>query len=149
VRACLRAAMLNSNMTKVEGSGVSGVGRWIQEIAWRDFYTEILASFPRVSMGRPYLEKFSTVVWEDHQVPEGTAVGPAGDNRDGENLQRWKAGQTGVPIVDATMRCLNEMGWVHNRARMITAMYLIKDLMIDWRVGERVKILSFIDKCLD
>ena len=141
--------MLKSNMKKVEGSGVSGVGRWIQEIAWRDFYTEILASFPRVSMGRPYLEKFSAIVWEDHQVPEGTAVGQAGDNRDGENLQRWKAGQTGVPIVDAAMRCLNEMGWIHNRARMITAMYLVKDLMIDWRVGERVKFLSFIDKCLN
>lgn len=149
MRACLRAAMLKSNMKKVEGSGVSGVGRWIQEIAWRDFYTEILASFPRVSMGRPYLEKFSAIVWEDHQVPEGTAVGQAGDNRDGENLQRWKAGQTGVPIVDAAMRCLNEMGWIHNRARMITAMYLVKDLMIDWRVGERVKFLSFIDKCLN
>ena len=136
VRACLRAAMLKSNSANVEGSGVSGVGRWIQEIAWRDFYTGILASFPRVSMGRPYLEKFSSVVWEKHQVTEGPVVGRS--NQDGENLQRWKAGRTGVPIVDATMRCINEMGWVHNRARMITAMYLTKDLMIDWRVGERV-----------
>ncbi|KAF8812552.1 hypothetical protein BYT27DRAFT_7087205 [Phlegmacium glaucopus] len=131
VRACLRAAMLKSNMVKVEGSGVSGVGRWIQEIAWRDFYTGILASFPRVSMGRPYLEKFSTVVWEDYQAPESPA--------------RWKAGQTGVPIVDATMRCINEMGWVHNRARMITAMYLTKDLMIDWRAGEKY----FMEKLID
>lgn len=144
MRACLRAVMLKSNMVKVEGSGVSGVGRWIQEIAWRDFYAGILASFPRVSMGRPYLEKFSTVVWEDHQAPEGIAVGrDSNNNRDGESLQRWKAGQTGVPIVDATMRCINEMGWVHNRARMITAMYLTKDLMIDWRVGERVIYLLF------
>ena len=139
MRACLRAAMLRSNIGKVEGSGVSGVGRWIQEIAWRDFYTGILASFPRVSMGRPYLEKFSTVVWENHQTPESTATGRINnDNQDGENLQRWKAGQTGIPIVDATMRCIAKMGWVHNRARMIAAMYLTKDLMIDWRVGEKV-----------
>lgn len=131
--------MLKSNSVKVEGSGVSGIGRWIQEIAWRDFYTGILASFPRVSMGRPYLEKFSSVVWEKHQATEGPGIDRANDdNQDGEDLRRWKAGRTGVPIVDATMRCLNEMGWVHNRARMITAMYLTKDLMIDWRVGERV-----------
>jgi len=138
--------MLKSNLVKVEGSGVSGVGRWTQEIAWRDFYIGILASFPRVSMGRPYLEKFSTVVWENHQAPEDPGVGRASnDNQDGESLQRWKAGQTGVPIVDATMRCINEMGWVHNRTRMITAMYLTKDLMIDWRVGERViYLLSLI-----
>lgn len=143
VRACLRAAMLKSNIVKIEGSGVSGVGRWIQEIAWRDFYTGILASFPRVSMGRPYLEKFSTVVWENHRASAGPAVG--NNNQDSESLQRWKAGQTGVPIVDAAMRCMNEMGWVHNRARMITAMYLTKDLMFDWRVGERY----FMEKLID
>lgn len=140
--------MLKSNSAKLEGSSVSGVGRWIQEIAWRDFYTGILASFPRVSMGRPYLEKFSSVVWEKHQTTQDSAVGR--NNLDSENLQRWKAGRTGVPIVDATMRCMNEMGWVHNRPRMITAMYLTKDLMIDWRVGERViQRLSFIYKYLD
>ena len=131
--------MTKCNVVKVEGSSISGVGRWIREIAWRDFYTGILASFPRVSMGRPYLEKFSTVVWENYQGVEGSVVDGIGDdNQGGESLERWKAGQTGVPIVDATMRCINEMGWVHNRARMITAMYLTKDLMIDWRLGERV-----------
>ena len=147
MRACLRAAMLKSNTAKVEGSGLSGVGRWIQEIAWRDFYTGIVASFPRVSMGRPYLEKISRVVWEKHQTQESPIIGRlSNDKQDSESLQRWKAGQTGVPIVDATMRCLNEMGWVHNRARMITAMYLTKDLMIDWKVGERV---IFSPRCID
>ena len=136
VRACLRAAILKSNSVKVEGSGVSGVGRWMQEIAWRDFYTGILASFPRVSMGRPYSEKFSSVVWEKHQGPAIGRMSHGG--QDSASLERWKTGRTGVPIVDAAMRCLNKMGWVHNRARMITAMYLAKNLMIDWRVGEKV-----------
>lgn len=90
-------------------------------------------------MGRPYLEKYSEVVWEDHQVRGDSATSYENhEGVDGEMLQRWKEGKTGVPIVDAAMRCIREMGWVHNRARMITAMYLTKDLMIDWRVGERV-----------
>lgn len=92
-------------------------------------------------MGRPFLEKFAGVVWEDHQVPTQPGVDRI-QGEDVENLKKWKNGMTGVPIVDASMRCMNEMGWVHNRARMITAMYLTKDLMIDWRVGERVCVLS-------
>ena len=125
----------------VDGSGTSGVGRWVQELAWRDFYTCILAGYPRVSMGRPFQEKYASVVWEDHQAPSKSdrATGSSGD---GEILKKWKEGLTGVPIVDAAMRCINEMGWVHNRMRMVTAMYLTKDLMIDWRVGERVRLVQ-------
>lgn len=126
-----------AGMKKIDGEGGSGPSRWIQEIIWRDFYTDVLASFPRVSMGRPFLEKYSGVVWENHQAPnDANAAGNV--NSDAEALNRWKTGTTGVPIVDASMRCINEMGWVHNRARMIVAMYLTKHLMIDWRVGERV-----------
>ncbi|RDB22583.1 Deoxyribodipyrimidine photo-lyase [Hypsizygus marmoreus] len=143
VRACVRATMDLLKTDKVDGGRTSGVGRWVQELAWRDFYTCILAGFPRVSMGRPFLEKFSAVVWEDHQVPVGAAR--SGVDQDAEALKRWKEGQTGVPIVDAAMRCLNEMGWVHNRMRMITAMFLTKDLMIDWRVGERYFMEQLID----
>jgi len=96
-------------------------------------------------MGRPYLEKYSEVVWEDHQVRGDSATSYENhEGVDGEMLQRWKEGKTGVPIVDAAMRCIREMGWVHNRARMITAMYLTKDLMIDWRVGERVRAVVII-----
>jgi len=124
---------------KVECNISSGVGRWIQELAWRDFYTGVLCHYPRVSMGRPYHERYSEVVWEDHQARrDSTTSHEHHEDVDGEMLRRWKEGKTGVPIVDATMRCIREMGWVHNRARMITAMYLTKDLMIDWRVGERV-----------
>lgn len=75
-------------------------------------------------MGRPFQEKFAHVSWETNE----------------EHLQAWKDGRTGVPIVDAGMRQANKMGWMHNRLRMITAMYLVKDLMIDWRLGEKVNV---------
>lgn len=99
-------------------------------------------------MGRPYQEKFADVRWEVNE----------------EHLNAWKEGKTGVPIVDAGMRQLNTMGellptyfyilrhsagtawglgWMHNRARMVVAMYLTKDLMLDWRLGERVRIYVF------
>ena len=129
------------NLKKIDVNSNAGVGTWFSEIIWRDFYTDVLASFPRVSMGRPFQEKFSEVVWENHQSP-AESKGPASKNSDSEALSRWKEGKTGVPIVDAAMRCIQEMGWVHNRPRMIVAMYLTKHLMIDWRVGERVRSLS-------
>lgn len=136
VRECVRQTMQLTGSKKVDGNRSAGVGRWIQELAWRDFYTGILVHYPRVSMGRPYLEKYSRVVWENHQAPQDTTG--VHEHHDSENFKKWKEGMTGVPIVDAAMRCLNKMGWVHNRARMIVAMYLTKDLMIDWRLGERV-----------
>ena len=141
IRECVRLTLQTFDTKKVDGSTQSGIGRWIQEIAWRDFYTNIVASFPRVSMGRPFIEKYSKVVWENHEAPQESGVGRQGQGQDTAAVNRWKEGKTGVPIVDAAMRCINEMGWVHNRARMISAMYLTKDLMIDWRVGERVSNL--------
>lgn len=133
--------VLSPNKTqKIDASRETGIGRWVQEVgwyvsvaisvimlsspssAWRDFYTHVLALFPRVSMGRPFQEKFAHVSWETNEA----------------HLQAWKDGRTGVPIVDAGMRQANKMGWMHNRVRMITAMYLVKDLMIDWRLGEKV-----------
>jgi deoxyribodipyrimidine photo-lyase len=129
--------MLLLGIDKVDAGRTTGVGRWIQEIAWRDFYTCVLCAFPRVGMGRPFLERFAGVVWEDYQ---GAGEGEGGDGM----LDRWKEGKTGVPIVDAAMRCVREMGWVHNRLRMIAAMFLSKDLMIDWRVGERVSQFHFL-----
>lgn len=76
-------------------------------------------------MGRPFQEKYADVQWEPDE--------------EGYHLQAWKDGHTGVPIVDAAMRQAREMGWMHNRGRMIAAMYLVKDLMIDWRLGEKVR----------
>ncbi|KAF8621588.1 hypothetical protein AX15_007613 [Amanita polypyramis BW_CC] len=147
-RTCIRESMSLQQSHKVDGRRESGVGRWLQEIAWRDFYTHILAAFPRLSMGRPYLEKFAAVVWENHQAFENVnanADDSAHTETVAEILRKWKEGRTGVPIVDAAMRCIKEMGWVHNRLRMISAMYLTKDLMIDWRVGERHFMKQLID----
>ncbi|KAI0772620.1 DNA photolyase, FAD-binding/Cryptochrome [Irpex lacteus] len=130
-RACVRATLeLSKNkVQKIDASRETGIGRWVQELAWRDFYTHVLALFPRVSMGRPFQEKFANVSWETNE----------------EHLQAWKDGRTGVPIVDAGMRQANKMGWMHNRVRMITAMYLVKDLMIDWRLGEKYYMETLID----
>ncbi|KAI0661061.1 DNA photolyase, FAD-binding/Cryptochrome [Cubamyces menziesii] len=128
-RACVREALKASGKKKLDVSRDTGVGRWIQELAWRDFYTHIVALFPRVSMGRPFQEKYADVRWETNP----------------EHLQAWKDGRTGVPIVDAAMRQARTMGWMHNRARMIAAMYLVKDLMIDWRLGEKYFMETLID----
>lgn len=146
VREVIRAVLRAGGLKRVDTNSNTGVGRYIGEIAWRDFYTDILSSFPRVSMGRPYLEKFSEIIWENHQAPEDNKLGrPGSDYPDGEALKRWKEGMTGVPIVDAAMRYIRKVGWCHNRLRMIVAMYLTKHLMIDWRVGERYFMETLID----
>ncbi|KAJ7498792.1 FAD binding domain of DNA photolyase-domain-containing protein [Mycena latifolia] len=151
-RACVRATMPDQKGGKVDGGKTTGIGRWVQEVAWRDFYVCVLAGFPRVSMGRPFLEKFANVRWEGpplEQTAYGTdAPGPASPAELAlaeVNIEKWKSGHTGFPIVDAAMRCLNEMGWMHNRTRMICAMFLVKDLMVDWRVGEKY----FMEKLID
>ena len=91
-----------------------------QELAWRDFYA--------------YVQLFGPV-----QRPE-----PSWDH-DEERLAAWAEGRTGFPVVDAGMRQLRACGWMHNRARMITASFLTKDLHIDWREGERVFMEHLID----
>lgn len=141
-RACVRETLSLQQSRAIDKRRDSGTGRWLQEIAWRDFYIHILAAYPRLSMGRPFIEKFASVIWEKHQASDADQTCTEGD---AEALWRWKEGKTGVPIVDAAMRCINEMGWIHNRLRMISAMYLTKDLMIDWRVGERYFMEQLID----
>ncbi|KAH9964010.1 DNA photolyase, FAD-binding/Cryptochrome [Russula compacta] len=128
-RECVRSALRLLGTKKVQANRDSGVGMWVQEIAWRDFYTHVLAAFPRISMGRPFQEKYADVQWESNS----------------EHFEAWRSGRTGVPIVDAAIRQGNTMGWMHNRVRMIAAMYLTKDLMIDWRLGERHFMQQFID----
>lgn len=78
----------------VQADRNTSLGVWVMEIAWRDFYTHVMAAFPRVSMGRPFQEKYAAVKWETDEV----------------KLQAWKDGRTGVPIVDAAMRQANTMG---------------------------------------
>ncbi|MGF1495850.1 MAG: FAD-binding domain-containing protein [Elainellaceae cyanobacterium] len=92
---------------------------WQQELAWREFYQHCMYFFPELADG-PYREPFKDFPWENNE----------------DHFQAWCEGRTGYPIVDAAMRQLNEIGWMHNRCRMIVASFLTKDLIIDWRWGE-------------
>lgn len=87
-RELIRTSMAYAGQNQINPDRTTSPGSYISEVAWRDFYTHVMAAFPRVSMGRPYLEKFSAVKWE----------------KDGKLLEAWKQGMTGVPIVDAAMR---------------------------------------------
>ncbi|GAB4510036.1 MAG: deoxyribodipyrimidine photo-lyase [Anaerolineae bacterium] len=101
---------------------------FMDEIVWHEFYTHILWEFPQVKSDN-FASKFDIVPWRD----------------DEDALQAWKEGKTGYPIVDAAMRQLKGAGWMHNRARMIVASFLTKDLLIHWRPGE----LYFMQNLLD
>ena len=106
----------------------SGETTFVKELAWREFYYQILWHVPRVE-NESYLRKYKDLAWENRQ----------------DFFEAWKEGRTGYPIVDAGMRELNATGWMHNRVRMIVASFLTKDLLIDWRWGEKY----FMQKLLD
>lgn len=124
---CLNAA-LEANDHLID-SGSKGAAHWISEVLWREFYRHILVGFPRVCRHRPFRLDTDRIRWNDND----------------EHLEAWKQGRTGVPIVDAAMRQLLQTGWMHNRLRMIAAMYLTKDLFLDWRLGERHFARHLID----
>jgi deoxyribodipyrimidine photo-lyase len=93
---------------------------WQQELAWREFYQQAMYHFPSLAEG-PYRAQLKNFPWQN----------------DEKLFSTWCQGKTGYPIVDAAMRQLNEAGWMHNRCRMIVASFLTKDLIIDWRWGEK------------
>lgn len=97
-----------------------------KELIWRDYAQNVICQFPRYGMAS-YREEFSRLAWRD----------PDSDERAAQDLAAWKEGRTGYPIVDAGMRQLWQTGWMHNRVRMIAASFLIKHLLIDWRIGEQ------------
>jgi len=102
---------------------------WLNELIWRDFYTMILTNFPHVEK-QACKPAYDRIQWRNHP----------------EEFTRWCEGRTGYPIVDAGMRQLNATGFMHNRVRMITASFLVKHLLIDWRWGEAYfarKLLDF------
>ena len=126
-RQCLHAA-LQSNYGEFE-SGNPGVFTWINELLWREFYKHILVGYPRVSRHRAFRPETESLPWRD--APE--------------ELAAWQQGRTGIPIIDAAIRQLLETGWMHNRLRMVVAMFLTKNLLIDWREGERFFMRHLID----
>ena len=109
IRECVRMAL---------AAGPDGE-KWLSELIWREFYADILAQNPRVA-AEPFQPKY-----RDLDYP-GTEM----------HWQAWCQGMTGFPLVDAAMRCLLSTGWMHNRLRMVTASFLAKDLLVDYRRGE-------------
>ena len=125
VRSCIANAL---DAARVEPRLAQGVAKWTDELIWREFYHAILADHPRVLRGA-FRAELAQIAWEDD---------PAG-------LRAWREGRTGYPFVDAAMRELAATGWMHNRARMVTASFLCKDLLVDWRLGERWFMQRLVD----
>ena len=123
------ATARDANSTKKLDGGNTGIAGWIAEIGWRDFYKHVLAHWPYVCMNKPFKPEYTNISWEY--------------NRD--LFDKWASGQTGYPYIDAAMRQLNHTGYMHNRARMGVASFLSKDLLIDWRMGERYFMSKLID----
>ncbi|MBL8016527.1 MAG: deoxyribodipyrimidine photo-lyase [Ignavibacteria bacterium] len=101
---------------------------WLRELIWREFFMMILYRFPHSATGA-FRKEYDNIKWRNNEA----------------EFEAWCRGETGYPIVDAGMRELNATGFMHNRLRMITASFLTKDLLIDWRWGERY----FAEKLLD
>ena len=115
-------------MSAPTASARKGYGKFIGELAWREFYMALLAHWPEV-LDVEFDPKWRDLDW----------------NGKDENFERWCQGQTGFPIVDAGMRELSATGFMHNRVRMIVAMFLTKDLRVDWRHGEQFFMQHLVD----
>ncbi len=105
-----------------------GAETWLNELIWREFYYSILHYYPHV-LGQPFRPSFAGIRWSGDLDAYGA----------------WCAGATGYPLVDAAMRQLVQTGWMPNRARMVTASFLVKDLLVDWRWGERFFMQHLLD----
>ncbi len=109
--------------------GGRGAQTWLSELIWRDFYHQVLWHRPDVAAGHAFKQQYDKLPWPN----------PAG------HFEAWCEARTGYPLIDAAMRQLNQTGYMHNRLRMVTASFLTKDLLVDWRWGERY----FADKLID
>ncbi|MCB0115079.1 MAG: deoxyribodipyrimidine photo-lyase [Caldilineaceae bacterium] len=105
-----------------------GAETWLSELIWRDFYISVLHYFPHVR-GGSFRPEYDSIAWRN----------------DEDEFAAWCEGRTGYPFVDAAMRQLRRSGWMHNRARMVVASFLVKDLLIDWRWGERWFMQHLVD----
>ncbi|QTF92486.1 deoxyribodipyrimidine photo-lyase [Halomonas sp. BM-2019] len=126
-RQCLQAVLAENDGGLAEGD--AGLVVWVNELVWREFYRHVAVGFPRVCRHRPFQAHTEALAWRD----------------DDAGFAAWCAGRTGYPIVDAAMRQLVATGWMHNRLRMITAMFLSKHLLIDWRRGEAFFLRHLVD----
>ena len=124
-QAVQAAKLVTSNL---QPATTKGAEVWLNELIWREFYIQILYHFPQVSK-TSFNPSLANIPWRN----------------DESDFEAWKEGRTGVPVVDAAMRQLKSIGWMHNRARMIVASYLVKDLLIDWRWGEAWFMENLLD----
>ena len=104
-------------------AGSAGAATWLSELIWRDFYAMILSNFPHVALAA-FKPAYDVLEWEKGHEAD-------------EFFRAWCDGRTGYPLVDAAMAQINQSGYMHNRLRMVTDSFLIKDLGVDWRWGER------------
>ena len=116
IRSLVRLAM------QARAGGSKGAEIWLSELAWRDFYFQILANFPHVADGA-FRPEYDRIAWETDTLAES-------------RFAAWCNGQTGYPLVDAAMRQLRQTGYMHNRLRMVAGSFLVKHLGLDWRRGE-------------
>ncbi len=102
---------------------------YLKELIWREFYQMILWHFPKVGQGHAFKAEYEAIKWRNNEA----------------EFERWCKGETGYPIVDAGMRQMNATGFMHNRVRMVTASFLAKHLLIDWRWGEAYFATKLLD----
>ena len=126
-KRCILEALKKNNFEL--DSGEKGITKWIDEIVWREFYKNIMFSFPRVSKGMPFQEYTKKIKWRFEE----------------DEFKAWKNGNTGFPLIDAAMRQLKHEGWMHNRLRMVVAMFFTKNMLHDWRLGEAFFMKNLID----
>jgi len=124
--AALGAYTARGNASSTEER--NGAQSWLSELIWRDFYLTILTHYPHVRQGA-FRAEYDALAWENDEV----------------HFAAWCDGETGYPFVDAAMRQLKTSGWMHNRARMVVGSFLVKDLLIDWRWGERWFMQQLVD----
>ena len=117
-----------SAASELPAAGRASAQKYLAELIWREFYMQILWHFPNV-LEQEFNPRFCGMSW-----PGKT-----------EDFEKWCAGETGFPFVDAAMKQLNETGFMHNRTRMVAAMFLTKDLHLDWRMGESYFMQKLVD----
>lgn len=126
-RQCLQAVLAENAGRLAEGD--AGLVAWVGELVWREFYRHVAVGFPHVCRRRAFQAHTEALAWRDDEA----------------GFAAWCQGHTGYPIVDAAMRQLVATGWMHNRLRMVTAMFLSKHLLIDWRRGEAFFLRHLVD----
>jgi deoxyribodipyrimidine photo-lyase len=126
-RRCILEALKLNNFEFTSGS--LGICKWVDEIVWREFYRNIMHSFPKVSCNKPFQDYTRDIPWRHSS----------------EEIEAFKTGNTGFPIIDAAIKQMLSEGWMHNRLRMIVAMFFTKNMLHDWRIGEQFFMEHLID----